>query len=66
MCRHACPTFLATKLDSHTPRGYALLLAEIEAGKIGWTEPSSTASTSAASAGSAARTARTTGRRMSW
>jgi Fe-S oxidoreductase len=36
MCRHACPTFLATKLDSHTPRGYALLLAEIEAGKIGW------------------------------
>lgn len=38
MCRHACPTFLATKLDSHTPRGYALLLAEIEAGKIGWSE----------------------------
>ncbi len=38
MCRHACPTFLATKLDSHTPRGYALLLAEIEAGKIGWSD----------------------------
>jgi Fe-S oxidoreductase len=38
MCRHACPTFLATKLDSHTPRGYALLLAEIESGKIGWSD----------------------------
>lgn len=38
MCRHACPTFLTTKLDSHTPRGYALLLAEIEAGKIGWSD----------------------------
>ena len=38
MCRHACPTFLATKLDSHTPRGYALLRAEIEAGKLSWTE----------------------------
>jgi Fe-S oxidoreductase len=38
MCRHACPTFLATKLDSHTPRGYALLLAEIEEGKIEWSE----------------------------
>jgi len=38
MCRHACPTFLATKLDSHTPRGYALLRAEIDAGKLTWTE----------------------------
>ena len=38
MCRHACPTFLATKLDSHTPRGYALLRAEIEAEKLSWTE----------------------------
>lgn len=38
MCRHACPTFLATKLDSHTPRGYALLRAEIDAGKLSWTE----------------------------
>ncbi len=38
MCRHACPTFLATKLDSHTPRGYALLLAEIEEGKAAWSE----------------------------
>ncbi len=36
MCRHACPTFLATKLDSHTPRGYALLLAEIRDGVTKW------------------------------
>lgn len=39
MCRHACPTFLATKLDSHTPRGYALLLAEIRDGVTKWSEP---------------------------
>lgn len=38
MCRHACPTFLATKLDSHTPRGYALLLAEIRDGAAKWSE----------------------------
>jgi len=37
MCRHACPTFLATKLDSHTPRGYALLLSEIDHGSQSWT-----------------------------
>jgi Fe-S oxidoreductase len=37
MCRHACPTFLATKLDSHTPRGYALLLSEIDHGYRSWT-----------------------------
>jgi Fe-S oxidoreductase len=37
MCRHACPTFLATKLDSHTPRGYALLLSEIDHGYQGFT-----------------------------
>ena len=37
MCRHACPTFLATKLDSHTPRGYALLLSEIDHGYQSWT-----------------------------
>lgn len=24
MCRHACPTFLYTKNDAHTPRGYGL------------------------------------------
>jgi len=38
MCRHACPTFLATKLDSHTPRGYALLLSEIDHGFQSWTD----------------------------
>jgi glycolate oxidase len=36
MCRHACPTFLATKLDSHTPRGYALLLSQIDEGHRNW------------------------------
>lgn len=36
MCRHACPTFLATKMDSHTPRGYALLLSEVDRGAISW------------------------------
>jgi Fe-S oxidoreductase len=38
MCRHACPTFLATKLDSHTPRGYALLLSQIDEGYRDWTQ----------------------------
>ncbi len=38
MCRHACPTFLATKLDSHTPRGYALLLSQIDEGYREWTK----------------------------
>jgi Fe-S oxidoreductase len=38
MCRHACPTFLATKLDSHTPRGYALLLSQIDEGYRSWTK----------------------------
>jgi glycolate oxidase len=38
MCRHACPTFLATKLDSHTPRGYALLLSQIDEGYRTWTK----------------------------
>ena len=38
MCRHACPVFLATKLDKNTPKGHALLLAEIEVGKLEWTE----------------------------
>jgi glycolate oxidase len=37
MCRHANPTFLVTKLDSHTPRGYALLLSQIESGRSEWT-----------------------------
>jgi len=38
MCRHACPTFLATKLDSHTPRGYAINLARINEGMADWYE----------------------------
>jgi heterodisulfide reductase subunit D len=38
MCRHACPTFLATKLDSHTPRGYAINLARINEGMANWDE----------------------------
>lgn len=29
MCRHACPTFLYTKNDAHTPRGYGLELSMI-------------------------------------
>lgn len=37
MCRHANPTFLVTKLDSHTPRGYALMLSQIESGLSEWT-----------------------------
>jgi Fe-S oxidoreductase len=38
MCRHANPTFLVTKLDGHTPRGYALALSRIEDGLAGWTD----------------------------
>ena len=38
MCRHANPTFLVTKLDSHTPRGYALGLSRIDEGLADWTE----------------------------
>lgn len=37
MCRHANTTFLVTKLDAHTPRGYALQLSRIEAGLGDWT-----------------------------
>jgi Fe-S oxidoreductase len=33
MCRHANPTFLVTKLDAHTPRGYALALSRIVDGR---------------------------------
>jgi len=36
MCRHACPVFLATKLDSHTPRGYAVNLSKINEGQMEW------------------------------
>ena len=39
MCRHACPVFLATKLDSHTPRGYAINLSRINEGMADWNEP---------------------------
>lgn len=38
MCRHACPVFLATKLDSHTPRGYAINLSRINEGLADWDE----------------------------
>jgi len=38
MCRFACPTFLATKREAITPRGYALLLMQIDGGKQAWTE----------------------------
>ena len=38
MCRHANPTFLVTKLDAHTPRGYALALSRIDDGRARWTE----------------------------
>ena len=38
MCRHACPTFLSTKLDSHTPRGYAINLSRINEGMTDWDE----------------------------
>ena len=37
MCRHACPVFLATKLDVNTPRGHALLLSRIDEGLANWT-----------------------------
>jgi Fe-S oxidoreductase len=36
MCRHANPTFLVTKLDAHTPRGYALGLSRIDEGLANW------------------------------
>jgi len=38
MCRHACPVFLATKLDADTPRGHALLISRIDEGLSQWTE----------------------------
>jgi Fe-S oxidoreductase len=37
MCRYACPTFLATKRESVTSRGYALLTMAIDSGKQEWT-----------------------------
>jgi Fe-S oxidoreductase len=38
MCRHANPTFLVTKRDAHTPRGYALGLSRIDEGLVEWTD----------------------------
>ena len=38
MCRHANPTFLVTKLDAHTPRGYALGLSRIDDGLAEWSD----------------------------
>jgi len=37
LCRYACPTFLASKLESVTPRGYALLLMEVDESRQDWT-----------------------------
>lgn len=37
MCRYACPTFLAIRLESVTPRGYALMLATVDQGQQDWT-----------------------------
>jgi Fe-S oxidoreductase len=38
MCRHANPTFLVTKLDAHTPRGYALSLSRVDDGLADWSD----------------------------
>ena len=38
MCRHACPVFLTSKLDSNTPRGYALMLSRIDEGIVPMTD----------------------------
>jgi Fe-S oxidoreductase len=38
MCRHANPTYLVTRLDAHTPRGYALGLSLIDEGLVDWTD----------------------------
>ena len=38
MCRHANSTFRVTKLDSHTPRGYALMLSRLRGGLMEWSE----------------------------
>ena len=38
MCRYACPTFLATKLESVTPHGYGILLTEVDTGCREWSE----------------------------
>ena len=38
MCRHACPVFLATKIDANTPRGHALLISKIDENMLDWSE----------------------------
>src|SRR4030042_6103500 len=38
MCRHACPVFLATKIDANTPRGHALLISKIDENMMDWSE----------------------------
>jgi Fe-S oxidoreductase len=36
MCRHVCPTGFATKRETHTPHGYALLVASVARGVTAW------------------------------
>jgi len=36
MCRHVCPTGFATKRETHTPHGYALLVASVQRGVTAW------------------------------
>jgi Fe-S oxidoreductase len=36
MCRHVCPTGFATKQETHTPHGYALLVASATRGVSTW------------------------------
>ena len=36
MCRHVCPTGFATKRETHTPHGYALLVASATRGVSTW------------------------------
>jgi Fe-S oxidoreductase len=36
MCRHVCPTGFATKHETHTPHGYALLVASATRGVTAW------------------------------
>jgi Fe-S oxidoreductase len=36
MCRHVCPTGFATKRETHTPHGYALLIASAARGVSTW------------------------------
>jgi Fe-S oxidoreductase len=38
MCRHVCPTGFATRRETHTPHGYALLVASTSRGVAAWDE----------------------------